>query len=139
MAQNPLVSFENNTSQDRKILFKNPTVFNLQGQVLLQQPQQSCDNFQRMPIASFRKLSGECTETSCPAAEAAQGHSGCRLFYFWLISSAIPGLLCKEQTCDTFRGVPHQRRESLAVVQFGRALKDTAHQILKFLSLRNEG
>lgn len=95
----------------RKILFKkNQTVFKLQGLILLQQPQQSCDILHRLTTAPFRKISGECREIPCPATEGW-------IFLNWIflphfLPSTIPGLLCKAQRCDTFKGVPHQRRES---------------------------
>lgn len=105
-------SFSGETTllKTEKLYLKKHRTFNRQGQVLLQQPQQSCDNLYRLTTASFKKLSGECRGTSCPAIEGSSGILWLQTFIFLphFQPTTIPGLLCKEacmeQTRDTFTG-----------------------------------
>lgn len=143
MVQNTLISFENNTSQDRKILFKKPTVFNLQGQVLLQQPQQSCNNFHGLHLESCQGNAGK-----HPALQlkVAQGHSGCRLFLF-SISASFPALhhswtsLPGAKVGHLLGCSPAEKEKLSCAAVWKGPPKDRAHQILdlKLLGFRNKG
>lgn len=144
--QNPLISFENSTSQDRKNSIKKTPVFNLQGQVLLQQPQQSCDTFHRLTTAPFRKQLGECRESSCPAAEACSGIFWLQTFVF-PISASFPAL---HHSWPSLQGAnvghlhgcsPAEKGKLSCAAVWKGPPKDTADQILdlKLLGFRNEG
>lgn len=129
-----------------KILLKKPTVFNLQGQVLLQQPQQSCDTFHRLTTAPFRKQPGECRESSCPAAEACSGIFWLQTFVF-PISASFPAL---HHSWPSLQGAnvghlhgcsPAEKGKLSCAAVWKGPPKDTADQILdlKLLGFRNEG